>query len=113
MDHFFVGNHLNSVGLLDFDAKVNVHLDKVSNVTIAVHNFSAEANIAGNDSKQLGTEVDIVYTRKIYEDVTLKLGYSHLFEANGLEVLRNNFDGNTNNWAWVMLVIKPTLFETK
>lgn len=113
MDYFFVGNHINNVGLLDLNAKVNVKLDKVSNGTIAFHNFSADGNIPGDDSKQLGTEIDIVYTRKIYKDVVLKAGYSHLFQANGLETLRNNFDNNTNNWAWAMLVIKPTLFVTK
>lgn len=113
MDYFFVGNHINNVGLLDLNAKLNVKLDKASNGTIAVHNFSAEANIPENDSKQLGTEIDIVYARNIYKDVILNVGYSHIFEANGLEVLQNNFNGNTNNWAWVMLVIKPTLFETK
>ncbi|AXT20019.1 hypothetical protein D7030_02545 [Flavobacteriaceae bacterium AU392] len=113
MDYFFVGNHINNVGLLDLNAKINVKLDKVSNGTIAFHNFSADGNIPGDNSKQLGTEIDIVYTRKIYKDVVLKAGYSHLFEVNGLEILRNNFDGNTNNWAWVMLTIKPTLFVTK
>ncbi len=113
MDYFFVGNHINNVGLLDLNIKANIYLDKVSNGIIAIHNFFAEANIPGNNSKQLGTEVDVVYTRKIYKDVVLNIGYSHLFEANGLESLRNNFDGNTNNWAWLMLAIKPTLFKSK
>ncbi|MEM7550485.1 MAG: alginate export family protein [Bacteroidota bacterium] len=113
MDYFFVGNHINNVGLLDLNAKANLNLDMVSSGIIAIHNFSAEANIPGNNSKQLASEIDIVYSRKINKDATLNLGYSHLFETNGLEVLQNNSDGNTNNWAWIMLTIKPTLFETE
>ncbi|MEM7552577.1 MAG: alginate export family protein [Cyanobacteria bacterium P01_A01_bin.84] len=113
MDYFFVGNHINSVGLLDMSAKINISIDKVSNGMLAIHNFSADADIPGNGSKQLGSEVDIVYTRKIHENVVLNLGYSHLFEGSGIEVLRSNFDGNTNNWAWVMLTVKPTFVGTK
>ncbi len=113
MNYFFVGNHINNVGLLDLNFKVEMHLDEVSQATIAIHDFSAEADIPEYEAKRLGSEVDFVYTRKIYEDVILKLGYSHFFEAKGIEVLRNNFDRNTNNWAWAMLTIKPTLFKTK
>ncbi|NER13650.1 alginate export family protein [Leptobacterium flavescens] len=113
MDYFYVGNHINNVGLLDLYARVKVKWDERSDTSLVVHNFSAAADIAGNDSKQLGTEVDIVYSRKIYKDVILKAGYSHMFASEGLEVIRNNFDNNTNNWGWVMLIIKPTLFDTK
>ena len=108
MDYFYVGNHLNSIGLCDIYMSANVTLNKTSNLLVACHNFSA----AGDVSKpQLGNEIDFVYTKKIQEYVVLKAGYSHLFEANGMETLKNNFDNNMNNWGWVMIVIKPTLFK--
>ena len=34
-------------------------------------------------------------------------------DSEGMEVLKGNSDGNTNNWGWVMVTIKPTLFTSK
>jgi len=61
----------------------------------------------------LGTEIDLVYTHKFTKDVAIGAGYSQMFASEGLEILKNNFDGNSNNWAWLMLTIKPTLFTSK
>ena len=36
-----------------------------------------------------------------------------MFVSEGMEVLKANSDGNTNNWGWVMVTVKPTLFSTK
>lgn len=112
MDYFFVGNHINSVGLGDFFLKSNIVLGGKSRLSTAVHYFSAVADIPNSDSKQLATELDLVYTYRFSKDITIRAGYSHLFASEGIEVLRNNFDGNTNNWGWVMVTIKPTLFTT-
>ena len=113
MDYFYVGNHINSVGLLDLYAKANFKLNSKSGLTAFVHNFSASADINNSVSNQLGTEVDIVYGYKFTKDIGFKAGYSHLFPSEGMEVLKGNSDGNTNNWAWVMVTIKPTLFTSK
>ncbi|MGG6232387.1 alginate export family protein [Tenacibaculum sp. SDUM215027] len=113
MDYFYVGNHINSVGLLDLYAKVNFKLNLKSGLTAFVHNFSAAADINNSVSNQLGTEVDLVYGYKFTRDIDFKAGYSHLFPSEGMEVLKGNSDGNTNNWAWVMVTIKPTLFSSK
>ncbi|MGH1386920.1 alginate export family protein [Kordia sp.] len=109
MDYFYVGNHINNVGLLDFYAKANFKLNEKSNLNVAFHNFSAAAEFS---DKQLGNELDIVYAYKLQKYVSLKAGYSHLFASDGMEILKGNMDGNTNNWGWVMIVIKPTLFQT-
>ena len=69
--------------------------------------------------RSLGTELDLVLTQK-FKGFALKLGYSQLFAADGLEELETarlgaaapvDFKGS-QNWAWVMVVIKPTLFST-
>ncbi|WP_298900479.1 alginate export family protein [uncultured Psychroserpens sp.] len=109
MDYFYVGNHQNNVGLLDIYAAANFKLNSKSNLRVALHNFSAAADYS---EKQFGNEVDLVYSCKIQKFVTLKAGYSHLFESEGMEILKGNTDGNTNNWGWVMVVIKPTLFSS-
>jgi alginate export protein len=113
MDYFYVGNHLNSVGLIDIFANVKAKLGEKSSLTAIVHNFSAQAEIAENVDKQLGTEIDLVYNHKFNKDVTIGAGYSQMLASKGLEFIRNNTSGNGNNWAWLMVTIKPTLFTTK
>tara|TARA_R110001583_G_scaffold35585_1_gene118210 strand:+ start:58724 stop:59959 length:1236 start_codon:yes stop_codon:yes gene_type:complete len=113
MDYFYVGNHLNSVGLVDIFAKIGTKLGDKSNLTAIVHNFSAQAEIADGVDKQLGTEIDLVYSHKLNKDVSIGAGYSQMLASEGLEYLRNNTTGNGNNWAWLMVTIKPTLFQSK
>lgn len=113
MDYFYVGNHANSVGLVDVFVEIGTKLGEKSSLTAYLHNFSAQAEIGQGIEKQLGTEVDLVYTHKLNKDVTIGAGYSQMFASDGLEVLKSNADGNGNNWAWLMLTIKPTLFSSK
>ncbi len=113
MDYFYVGNHANSVGLVDIFAEIGTKLGEKSSLTAYLHNFSAQAEIIDGVDKQLGTEIDLVYSHKLNKDVTIGAGYSQMFASEGLEVLKNNVDGNGNNWAWLMLTIKPTLFSSK
>ncbi|TDQ25406.1 alginate export family protein [Tenacibaculum caenipelagi] len=113
MDYFYVGNHMNSVGLLDIYAKANFSLNSKSNITAFVHNFSAASDINTTVSKQLGTEVDLVYAYKFTKEIGFKAGYSQMFASEGMEVLKGNADDNTNNWGWVMVTINPTLFSSK
>ncbi|MBA6157311.1 alginate export family protein [Tenacibaculum sp. S7007] len=113
MDYFYVGNHINNVGLLDIYAKANFKLNAKSGLTAFIHNFSAAEEINSTVSKQLGTELDLVYGYKFTKEIGFKLGYSHMFPTDGMEVLKGNSDNNTNNWAWAMVTIKPTLFTSK
>lgn len=109
MDYFYVGNHGDNVGLFDIYLNSTIALNPKSKLNIAFHNFSAAAEFS---DKQLGNELDIVYAYKLQKYVSLKAGYSHMFASDGMEILKGNTDGNTNNWGWVMIVIKPTLFQT-
>ena len=109
MDYFYVGNHFNNVGLVDLYVNATFKLNKNSSLHTAYHNFSAAAEF---NEKQLGSELDFVYSYKIQKYVSLKAGYSHLFPSSGMEILKGNSDGNTNNWGWVMVTIKPTLFTS-
>ncbi|WP_372767754.1 alginate export family protein [Lutibacter sp.] len=113
MDYFYVGNHANSVGLVDIYAKIGTKLGEKSSLTAFVHNFLAQADIAQDVEKHLGTEIDLVYSHKLNKDVTIGAGYSQMFASEGLKVIKNNSDGNRNNWAWLMITIKPTLFTSK
>ena len=113
MDYFYVGNHANNVGLFDIYAKANFKLNPKSSLTAFVHNFSAAADINATVSKQLGTEIDLIYAYQYTKEIGFKAGYSQMFASEGMEVLKGNFDNNTNNWGWVMVTVKPTLFTSK
>lgn len=112
MDYFYVGNHINNVGLKDIYVNSNFTLNSKSSLLLAFHNFSAQADLAGTTKKQLGNELDIVYSYKLQKDIVLKMGYSQMFSSEGMEILKGNSDNNANNWGWVMLVIKPSLFNS-
>ncbi|RXP49325.1 hypothetical protein EC396_12560 [Lutibacter sp. HS1-25] len=113
MDYFYVGNHLNSTGLIDAFIGANVKLGEKSVLSGNIHNFTSYAMIADGVDKQLGTEVDLVYNYNFAKDVSVSAGYSQMFAAEGMEALKNNYDGNINNWAWLMLTINPTIFTSK
>lgn len=56
-------------------------------------------------------KIAIVFTQKLIKDVTLNIGYSHLFASESMSLIRDNRpNDNTNNWSWARLIINPTLF---
>ncbi|MEM7380551.1 MAG: hypothetical protein AAF361_05060 [Bacteroidota bacterium] len=113
MDYFFVGNHANNVGLLDIYVGSVISLGEKTSLNARIHNFSTAADLPTSDSRQLALEADVVLNYNFKKDINIQAGYSHLFASDGMEILKNNFDGNANYWGWAMVTIKPTLFQTK
>ena len=112
MDYFYVGNHGNNVGLLDLYLGTTIKTSDKTDFSIRVHNFNAAADMPNNVSNQLGTEADLAFNYNFSNAVNVQAGYSQMFASKGLENLRNNFDDNINNWGWIMVTIKPTLFSS-
>lgn len=110
MDYFYVGNHNNNVGLMDFYGNVNYSFNEKSHISLNFHKFFASAEIARDVSNDLGFELDLVTSHRLSDFVGIKAGYSQFFASKGIETVKNNFDGNTNNWAWAMITIDPVLF---
>ncbi|MCE1200629.1 MAG: alginate export family protein [Bacteroidia bacterium] len=116
MDFFYVGNHLNSVGLNDMYFGLS---GREGNTTLSLtaHMFSAAADVvkSGPGSQlmpaSLGTELDFTLQYKINEQANLQAGYSHLFGTATLQNLRGGNYENTTNWAWLMLTYKPVFFR--
>lgn len=109
MDYFYVGNHFNNVGLTDLYATANYSFNNKSKIQLAMHQFLASAKINTESSKNLGSEIDLVTSYKLSEFAAFQAGYSQFFTSKGIEIVKDNFDGNSNNWAWVMLTIDPVL----
>lgn len=115
MDYFYVGNHANSVGLLDINATFGYQKDKLS-AKLVPHIFSSAAAVIDNSGQELrnnlGTELDLVLGYKWTKDIHFQAGYSQLFATEPMEVLKGGNKDNTNNWAWLMITVKPNLFKT-
>ena len=69
-------------------------------LTAKFHNFSEESG----DGDALGNELDLIIA-KGFQGFKLVGGYSHFFEPSAVADLPAT--KNTQNWAWLMLVIKP------
>jgi len=114
MDYFYVGNHINGVGLADTYAKLSYTKNKLK-FTAIPHLFYAAANMydaAGvEQDSYLGTEVDLVVAYSLLDDLSLGLGYSQMFGSESMEVLKGGDSGEFQNWAWVSLTFKPNLFS--
>jgi len=116
MDYFYVGNHINSVGLQDAYLKLNYTHNKWQ-FNLTPHLFSAsntvlDASNAKMDS-YLGTELDFTTSYALQKDITASAGYSQMFGSTTLERLKGGNASNTNNWVWVMVSFSPRLFATK
>lgn len=113
LDYFYVGNHANSVGLLDVHASAKFKTSKDSSLLVKVLNFSGAEELPSGD-RALGTEVDLVFTKK-FKGYTLAAGYSHMFASDGLYELRGIAEDDAadiQNWAWLQLTFKPKFLNT-
>ncbi|WP_025739667.1 alginate export family protein [Aquimarina pacifica] len=116
MDYFYVGNHANSVGLTDIYGKVIFKTGEKSSLLVKGHYLGTAATMIDTDGSDadayLGTELDLVYTQKLLPYVTLKLGYSHMFASDSMELLKGVDDpASIQNWGWAMLVVKPNFLK--
>ena len=114
MDYFYVGNHLNSVGLVDTYAKLSYAADKWK-VLALPHVFLSPARLIDNNGNEaqnyLGTEIDLTASYALHKNLSLGLGYSQMFAGESLEILKGGDHGNLQNWAWLMLNFHPVLFH--
>ena len=113
MDYFYVGNHANSIGLVDVHVSANFKLNETSSLMIKALNFSGEQELASGE-KSLGTEIDLVFSKK-FKGYGLAIGYSQLFASDGMYELKGITEdaaAGGQNWAWAMLTIKPKFLNT-
>ena len=110
LDLFYVGNHANSVGLVDLHVSANIKTGAKSNLLVKFLNFQGEQDTSTGESA-LGNEIDLVYNQDL-KGMNLKIGYSHFFTSDGIFDIPQGSVGEAaaadiQNWAWVMLTIKP------
>lgn len=113
LDYFYTGNHINNVGLINIFAQAGFNIKEKSSFNVAIHNFMTAGKMNANAANQLGQEIDLSYKYKFNSIVTISAGYSHLFPTVNMEILKGGSSETINNWGWLMIAIKPTLFDSK
>lgn len=103
IDRFYVGNHGNAGGLVDVNIGAKFKLPKGYGLTMKFHSFKEESLT----KESLGNELDFVLA-KGFKGFKVVGGYSHFFEPDTVTGA-----DSTQNWAWMMLIIKPKFFVGK
>ncbi|PPK88396.1 hypothetical protein CLV84_1363 [Neolewinella xylanilytica] len=115
MDYFFVGPANGTVGVTDLYLKTKWKVGKAALLAHGHHFLTASEQLDDSGDKlsaSLGTELDLVYVRKLADAVTLHVGYSHLLGTETLTTLRPG-NRQSNNWAWTMITFQPSLLKTE
>lgn len=109
MDYFYVGNHVNNVGLVDVYATFGYQKNKFT-AKLMPHIFSSAAKIYNGSEKMsnsLGTELDLLLGYKLANDISLNAGYSQMLATESMEILKAGDKDEHNSWAWMMITFKP------
>lgn len=117
MDYFYVGNHINNVGLVDLFATLDYSKDRFS-AGLMPHIFFSQAGLVNPDDTDndmprfLGVELDLYAGYRLNEFSVLRFGYSRMFASESMEVLKGGSRSEPNHWAWAMIIIRPVIFKT-
>jgi hypothetical protein len=126
MDYFYVGNYHGQAGggrtsgLIDVHLKTNFKFGQNSSLAANLHYFASPVKIyegfgtnGDTYSSTLGTEIDLVYSLSLSQNVKFNLGYSQMFATEAMEAVKGGGDASAfNNWMWAMIAFKPQLFST-
>ncbi len=121
MDYFYVGSphnqrtgtNTNAPGLVDLFLKTSFRFSASTSLLVQGHQFYSPVEIldpaAPDRALQpgLGTEIDLVCSHSLSDEVIIQVGYSQMFATSSLEVLKDGSQNLPANWAWVMLTFKP------
>ncbi|MCE9539801.1 MAG: alginate export family protein [Bacteroidetes bacterium] len=128
MDYFYVGNHINNVGLQDVIVRLKYKKEKW-NIAFDFHQFMTAADVL--DTKELtktgqytamnsllGAEIDLTFGYNLPGGVGIVAGYSHYLASETLGIIKNvkdwKGDGRTDqisNWAYIMIAFKPNFLK--
>lgn len=114
MDYFYVGNHTNSVGLIDGFFKIHYTYKKLL-VGLNSHLFMAAADVRNKKvltkieamDPMLGTEIDFTFSYNFTDGVSVQGGYSQMFATETMVAIKGGSTAATSNWAYVMLILRP------
>lgn len=114
MDYFYFGtSHFNSFGLNDYYLKSNYKINSSTNLQTNLHAFTSNGRLGYDNagkkrSSYLGTELDLVFTKKIGKVITANIGHSFMFSGESMKLIKNVPEPkNLQTWTWIGLKIDP------
>lgn len=116
MDYFYVGPSNGTVGVTDLYLKTSYKLLGGALNANLHHFLTGSVQLAADNSelsKSMGTELDLVFVKKMKGGVLWHLGYSQMLATDTMEALRGGDKTAVQCWAWTMITFKPTLFTSK
>lgn len=110
MDYFYVGNHINSVGLNDVYLKYAWSKKKFS-INTDMHYFASAGTVKEGADKYLGTELDLTFSYKVSDMALLTAGWSSMVASESMELLKGGDSSASNYWAYFMLTVTPSFIK--
>ena len=110
MDYFFVGNHINSVGLNDIYLKYKLSEKKIG-FNADLHYFASAGKISADAGNYLGTEIDLSLSYKVHEIASLSAGWSTMLASESMELIKGGDHKAGNHWGYIMLSVTPTFIK--
>lgn len=101
-------------GLLDYYGGLTLKVVKRIGIDASYHVFNTDYNLS-TGGKDLGTELDLILNYKLNTQTTVQAGWCCYFKTDNTLVARKIADDTNVNfpqWAYVMLTIKPTFFNS-
>lgn len=101
-------------GLLDFYGGVSPKINQSLNAEVAYHVFETHRALS-NGGRKLGSELDLIVNCKLNAQSMLQAGWCCYFTNDNTLLAKKMAAGTVINppqWAYVMLTIKPTLFNS-
>jgi hypothetical protein len=101
-------------GLLDYYGGVTSKLGKSIGLEASYHLFQTDYALS-TGGKDLGSELDLILNYKLNTQTTLQAGWCCYFKTDNTLVAKKIAAGTEINfpqWAYVMLTIKPTFFNS-
>lgn len=109
MDYFYVGNHQNSVGLIDVYGQVTYATPKWKGA-FSPHYFWAAAALEHPYRKNLGLECDLTLSYQLAPELLISSGYSFFHSTNSLKHLRGEGKA-AQHWLYISLQCSPKLLN--
>ncbi len=110
MDYFYVGNHINNVGLLDLYSSVDWHAGRTG-IQLTTHYFAAAVPVETplQRGRRLGAELDATFRFSIGRFSSLVAGYSQMIASPLLGYIKGGEHDKANNWLYTSLHVSPQI----
>ncbi|UII19669.1 alginate export family protein [Fulvivirga ligni] len=122
MDYFLnIEEDAKGAGLRELRFEVDYQFNPKTSLEIVATNFAVAGSLIDETSPtvpymvdgNLGTEVDVQFTHQLGEKVSLTVAYARMFAKDEMEVLKGGDASRRQQWANIMLVATPSLFNSK